>query len=107
MRFLSPGGVFHDCLVHDIDMICWVLGEYPTHVYAAASSFIGEIGEMGDVDTVAATMKFKSGALAIIDTSRDAKYGYDQRLEVRIAGDVSVTISRVSHPPYFWDPPVL
>jgi len=37
---------------------------------------------MNDVDTVAAVMKFPSGTIAIIDTSRDAKYGYDQRIEV-------------------------
>ena len=24
------GGIFHDCLVHDIDLICWILGCYPT-----------------------------------------------------------------------------
>ncbi|XP_011685180.1 PREDICTED: trans-1,2-dihydrobenzene-1,2-diol dehydrogenase-like [Wasmannia auropunctata] len=23
------GGIFHDCMVHDIDIITWVLGEYP------------------------------------------------------------------------------
>ena len=26
------GGIFHDCLVHDIDMITWVIGEYPDRV---------------------------------------------------------------------------
>ena len=26
------GGIFHDCLVHDIDLIVWVLGEYPDKV---------------------------------------------------------------------------
>lgn len=26
------GGIFHDCLVHDIDMVTWVLGEYPDKV---------------------------------------------------------------------------
>ena len=23
------GGIFHDCLVHDIDLICWILGAFP------------------------------------------------------------------------------
>lgn len=59
-----------------------MLGDYPYQVYAAAHSFSKEIASMNDVDTVAAVLKFKSGALAIIDTSRDAKYGYDQRIEV-------------------------
>lgn len=26
------GGIFHDCMVHDIDIITWVLGEYPIKV---------------------------------------------------------------------------
>lgn len=26
------GGIFHDCLVHDIDIITWTLGEYPIKV---------------------------------------------------------------------------
>lgn len=76
--------MYHDCLVHDIDLICWILGAFPKQVYAAAHSFVSEIGEMDDVDTVAAVMKFESGTLAIIDTSRDSRYGYDQRIEVKM-----------------------
>ena len=26
------GGIFHDCAVHDIDLITWILGEYPSKV---------------------------------------------------------------------------
>lgn len=26
------GGIFHDCMVHDIDMMTWILGEYPSSV---------------------------------------------------------------------------
>lgn len=26
------GGIFHDCMVHDIDLMTWILGEYPTTV---------------------------------------------------------------------------
>lgn len=28
----ASGAIFHDCLVHDIDMITWVLGEFPDKV---------------------------------------------------------------------------
>ena len=68
--------------MHDIDLICNVLGEYPCEVFAVASSFIREIGDINDHDTVAITLKFSSGAIGIIDLSRYAVYGYDQRLEV-------------------------
>jgi myo-inositol 2-dehydrogenase/D-chiro-inositol 1-dehydrogenase len=36
----------------------------------------------GDVDTAIVTLRLKSGALATIDNSRKAVYGYDQRVEV-------------------------
>jgi len=76
------GGIFHDCCVHDIDMITWILGEYPTEVFSAANARIPEINAIGDFDNVAVTMKFPSGTIGMIDLSRFATYGYDQRLEV-------------------------
>ncbi|XP_043276864.1 myo-inositol 2-dehydrogenase-like [Venturia canescens] len=76
------GGIFHDCMVHDIDMITWVLGEYPIKVTAQAVANIPEIKAINDFDTVVATMLFPSGSIGIIDLSRNSSYGYDQRLEV-------------------------
>jgi len=76
------GGIFHDCCVHDIDMVTWVLGEYPTEVFAAATAQIPEIRDIGDHDNVAVTLKFPSGTIGMIDLSRFSTYGYDQRLEV-------------------------
>ena len=40
------------------------------------------IGEAGDVDTALVTLKFANGAIGVIDNSRKAVYGYDQRVEV-------------------------
>ena len=37
---------------------------------------------LGDVDTAIVTLRFESGALAVIDNSRETSYGYDQRVEV-------------------------
>ncbi|XP_029157418.1 uncharacterized protein LOC114929880 [Nylanderia fulva] len=76
------GGIFHDCLVHDIDMITWVLGEYPDKVSALADANIPEIKAIDDFDTVAVVMHFPSGTVGMIDLSRNSSYGYDQRLEV-------------------------
>jgi len=76
------GGIFHDCAVHDIDLITWILGEYPTEVFSAANSVIPEIGAINDWDNVAIVMKFPSSTLAQIDLCRFSIYGYDQRLEV-------------------------
>ncbi|XP_070157179.1 inositol 2-dehydrogenase [Polyergus mexicanus] len=75
------GGIFHDCLVHDIDIITWVLGEYPDKISAIVDANIPEIKAIGDFDTVAVTMHFPSGTVGMIDLSRNSTYGYDQRLE--------------------------
>lgn len=77
-------GIFHDCAVHDIDMVCWIAGEEPSGVFAQGSAFDPEIGALGDVDTVAIVLKFPSGIIASIDLSRHSTYGYDQRLEVNL-----------------------
>ena len=41
-----------------------------------------EIGKAGDIDTAVITMEMKNGSIAVIDNSRKATYGYDQRAEV-------------------------
>jgi predicted dehydrogenase len=76
------GGIFHDCAVHDIDIMCWVLGEYPHRVTAHVYAHTPEIAAIGDYDTVAVLLSFHSGTIGIIDLSRNSTYGYDQRLEV-------------------------
>jgi myo-inositol 2-dehydrogenase/D-chiro-inositol 1-dehydrogenase len=75
-------GIFHDCAVHDIDMVCQLAGAAPEQVFAFASSFIPEIDAVGDVDNVAIVLRFPGGLLASIDVNRKSAYGYDQRLEV-------------------------
>ena len=76
-------GMYHDCAVHDIDLICWVLDEEPEGVIAQGTTMDPKIAALGDVDTIAIILKFPSGALATINLSRHSSYGYDQRLEVR------------------------
>ena len=82
--FLVEGGIFHDCAVHDIDAICWILGDFPSSVYTVAHAHNETVAQLGDVDSVVISMKFRSGVLAVIDLSRYAAYGYDQRVEVII-----------------------
>ena len=41
------------------------------------------IGELGDADTSVLTLRFRSGALGVIQNSRRAAYGYDVRTEVQ------------------------
>ena len=77
------GGIFYDMMIHDFDMARFLAGDEAEEVYAAGAVLVDPaIGEAGDVDTAAVTVKFRSGTIATIDNSRKAVYGYDQRVEV-------------------------
>jgi myo-inositol 2-dehydrogenase/D-chiro-inositol 1-dehydrogenase len=76
------GGIFLDMTIHDFDMARFQLGEVD-EVYAAGNVLVDPaIGQAGDIDTALVTLKFASGALGVIDNSRKAVFGYDQRLEI-------------------------
>lgn len=77
------GGLFYDQSIHDFDMARFLSGSEVDEVFAAAEVLVDkEIGEIGDVDTALVTLKMENGAMALIDNSRKAVYGYDQRTEV-------------------------
>ncbi len=77
------GGIFKDMLIHDFDVFRWILGDEARSVHAAGSCLVQkEIGEAGDVDSTAVTIRTRAGRLCQINTSRRAAYGYDQRFEV-------------------------
>ncbi len=77
------GGIFRDCLIHDIDVVRYVTGQEVVAVHAAGS-VVGfpEIGEMGDVDTATAILEMSERTLAQISALRHDPVGYDVRLEV-------------------------
>ena len=77
------GGIFYDMMIHDFDMARFLAGSEVTEVNAVGSVLVDPgIGEAGDVDTALVTLKFANGAIGVIDNSRKAVYGYDQRVEV-------------------------
>ncbi|MBC7093322.1 inositol 2-dehydrogenase [Candidatus Bipolaricaulota bacterium] len=79
----SSGGIFLDMTIHDFDMARFMVGDEVIEVYALGSVLVDKrIGELGDVDTTVVTLRFASGAIGVIDNSRRAVYGYDQRVEV-------------------------
>lgn len=87
------GGIFMDMTIHDFDMVRYLAGSEVTEVtaYGAALSGAG-YDQYDDVDTAIIMMKFENGALGVIDNSRAAHYGYDQRTEVHCdKGCVQVT----------------
>lgn len=79
----TSGGIFRDMMIHDLDMARFLLGEEPVEITAEASCLVDPaIGEAGDFDTAAVTLKTASGKICQISNSRRATYGYDQRVEV-------------------------
>ena len=77
------GGIFKDMLIHDFDVFRWVLEDEAQSVFATASCLVdAAIGEAGDVDSTAVSIRTRGGRLCQINTSRRASYGYDQRFEV-------------------------
>ena len=77
------GGMFMDMTIHDFDMARYITGSEVTEVYAKASVLVDPaIGKAGDVDTAIITLTFANGAIGVIDNSRKAVYGYDQRVEI-------------------------
>ena len=79
----QSGGMIRDMMIHDLDMARFLLGEEPVEVFATGSCVVDpEIGAAGDIDTAVATLKTASGKICVINNSRRATYGYDQRIEV-------------------------
>lgn len=77
------GGIFLDMTIHDFDMACFLTDSDVEELYVNSAVLVDPaIGEQGDVDTAIITIKMTNGALAVIDNSRKAAYGYDQRAEL-------------------------
>ncbi len=79
----TSGGIFRDCLIHDIDVVRYVTGQEVVAVQSAGAVLGFEaIGEMGDVDTAIAMFEMAGGTLAQVSALRHDPVGYDVRLEV-------------------------
>jgi myo-inositol 2-dehydrogenase/D-chiro-inositol 1-dehydrogenase len=77
------GGIFLDMTIHDFDMARYQMGSEVEEIYATGGVLVDPaIGQAGDVDTAVTTLRFANGAIGVIDNSRKAVYGYDQRVEV-------------------------
>ena len=85
------GGLMMDMMIHDFDMCRYLLGEVE-EIFAMADVKVDPaIGEAGDIDTAKVMLKFANGVIGTIDNSRQAVYGYDQRVEVFGSGGAAQT----------------
>ena len=111
------GGIFLDMTIHDFDMARYLIRDEVVEVYAVGGVRVDpQIGEVGDIDTAVITLRFQNGVIATIDNSREAVYGYDQRVEVfgstgmvtaanALTNTVTFSGSEGTHaaaPPYFF-----
>ncbi|CAN5123498.1 inositol 2-dehydrogenase [soil metagenome] len=77
------GGMFMDMTIHDFDMARFLAGSEVVKVFATGGVRVDpRIKDANDIDTAVITLEFENGAIATIDNSRQAVYGYDQRVEV-------------------------
>lgn len=80
---VGSGGLFVDCLVHDVDAIRWITGAEILRVHAAgANRGPAYIGEAGDVDEAVVILELDDGTVATSHLSRGNAAGYDVRMEL-------------------------
>ncbi len=92
------GGLFCDMTIHDFDMARFVTGSEVTEVFAKAAVRVDPaIGEAGDVDTAVVVLTHANGAITTIDNSRQAVYGYDQRVEAFGSGGLASSENPLQH----------
>ncbi|MBV9878486.1 MAG: inositol 2-dehydrogenase [Verrucomicrobia bacterium] len=88
---LQSGGSFLDMAVHDLDLARFLVGEVE-EVSAWGTVLIDDrFAEAKDTDTAVVMLKFKNGALGVVEMSRRSRWGYDIRTEVAGA-DAKVVI---------------
>jgi myo-inositol 2-dehydrogenase / D-chiro-inositol 1-dehydrogenase len=94
----TSGGIFLDMTIHDFDMARYVTGSEVVEVYARGGVRVdAEIGEAGDVDTAVVVLEHENGCLTTIDNSRQAVYGYDQRVEVFGSAGMAASENPLAH----------
>jgi inositol 2-dehydrogenase len=105
VEFLGgSGGFFVDVTIHDLDTARWMVGEI-VEVSAYGTAITDPaFAEIGDIDTAVVVLRFESGALGVIDNSREAGYGYECSTEV-MGSTATVRIDNPHRTGYEWRTP--
>lgn len=91
----DSGGSFLDMSVHDFDLARFLVGEVE-EVSAWGSNVIDKrFEDGGDVDTAVTMLRFRNGALGVVEMSRRSAWGYDIRTEV--AGALGKVVVEAAH----------
>jgi myo-inositol 2-dehydrogenase/D-chiro-inositol 1-dehydrogenase len=95
---MVSGGIFLDMTIHDFDMARFLTGSEVVEVYARGAVRVEEsFAQAGDVDTAVVTLTHEDGCLTLIDNSRRAAYGFDQRVEVFGSQGMAVSENPLAH----------
>jgi myo-inositol 2-dehydrogenase / D-chiro-inositol 1-dehydrogenase len=78
----SSGGSFLDMQVHDLDLARFLVGEVAELQSWATVLFDERFAEADDWDTALTMLRFRDGALGVLDTARHSAWGYDIRTEI-------------------------
>jgi myo-inositol 2-dehydrogenase/D-chiro-inositol 1-dehydrogenase len=94
----TSGGIFLDMTIHDFDMARFVTGSEVVDVFARGAVRIDTaFAEADDVDTAVVMLTHANGCLTTIDNSRQAVYGYDQRVEVFGSAGMAASENPLAH----------
>jgi myo-inositol 2-dehydrogenase/D-chiro-inositol 1-dehydrogenase len=79
-------------------MARFLIGSEVVEIYATGGVMVDPaIGQAGDIDTALVTLRYANGVIGSIDNSRQAVYGYDQRVEVFGSGGVVQVSNNTPH----------
>ena len=94
----GSGGLFLDMTIHDLDMARYVTGSEVVEVFARGAVLVEpSFAEAGDVDTAVVVLVHASGCITTIDNSRQAAYGYDQRVEAHGSAGMASSENQLVH----------
>ena len=85
LEYLDPahsGGLLVDCGIHDFDLARWYMGDIASVYSIGGTLAYPEMKAIKDIDNAVTSLYFASGALGVIDLSRNGVYGYDIRTEI-------------------------
>ncbi|HST83318.1 MAG TPA: inositol 2-dehydrogenase [Kineosporiaceae bacterium] len=92
------GGIFLDMTIHDFDMARYITGSEVIEVYARGEVRVDpKIGLENDVDTAVIMLTHADRTITVIDNSRQAVYGYDQRVEAFGSGGMAMSENPRTH----------